>query len=201
MIRLLLADDEHLIRGAVAALLALEPDIDVVAEVADGPSALKAAKELLPDVAMVDLEMPGMDGLELAEALRNELPKTRIAIVTRHARPGVLHRALNAGVLAFVPKTAQAQSLADVVRKVNAGQRCIDPDLATQALLAGPCPLTPRELDVLRESRAGATVQVIAQRLHLTQGTVRNYLSTAMTKLDAETRYEAAQRAWELGWL
>ncbi|MCP2259487.1 two component transcriptional regulator, LuxR family [Streptoalloteichus tenebrarius] len=201
MIRLLLVDDEHLIRGAVAALLALEPDIDVVAQVADGPAALSAARALRPDVAVLDLEMPGMDGVSLAEALRAELPDTRVVIVTRHARPGVLRRALSAGVLGFVPKTAQAQSLADVVRQAHAGRRYVDPGLATEALLVGECPLTPRELDVLREARDGAAVSAIARKLNLSAGTVRNYLSSAMSKLDAETRFEAARRAWELGWL
>ncbi|GGM69273.1 DNA-binding response regulator [Longimycelium tulufanense] len=201
MIRVLLADDEQLTRDAVAALLDLEPDVEVVARAADGRSALAEARRLQPDVALLDLEMPEQDGIATAEAIGQELPDTRVVIVTRYARPGVLRRALAAGVLGFVPKTASAQSLADAVRQVHAGRRCIDPEVATEALLTGECPLTPRELDVLRASREGLPISAIARQLHLAPGTVRNYISTAMAKLNSESRYEAAQRAWELGWL
>jgi two-component system response regulator DesR len=199
-IRLLVADDEHLIRGALVALLNLEPDIEVVAEAANGAEAIALAMETRPDVCLLDLEMPEADGLEAASRILAEVA-TRIVIVTRHARPGVLRRALASKVSGFVPKSTPAQDLANVIRDVAAGRRYIDPEIAATALTAERCPLTDRELDVLRHSRSTMSVQQIADRLHLAPGTVRNYLSSAMTKLAASSRHEAAEIAWQQGWI
>lgn len=200
MIRLLLADDEDLIRGAMAALLDLEPDLSVVAEAATTTAALELARRHRPDIAVLDLEMPPADGLRAAEAIRRELP-TLVVLVTRHARPGVLRRALQAGVSGFVPKTTPAAGLAQILRNIAAGQRYVDPDIAASALTEDDCPLTPRELDVLRAARAGAGVSEIAAEVHLARGTVRNYLSSSMSKLGVSTRHAAAYRAWEEGWI
>jgi two-component system, NarL family, response regulator DesR len=200
VIRILLADDEDLIRGAMAALLALEPDIEVVAEASTSTDAVEAARRHRPDIAVLDLEMPPADGLAAAEAILAELA-VQVVLVTRHARPGVLRRALGAGVSGFVPKTTPASRLAEILRDVAAGQRWVDPDIAASALTEDDCPLTARELDVLRAARTGATVAEIAEHVHLAQGTVRNYLSSAMAKLHAPTRHAAAHRAWEEGWI
>ena len=200
VIRLLIADDEHLIRGALEALLGLEPDIEVVASVADGAAAIAEAAATRPDVCLLDLEMPEADGIEAASRILASVP-TRVVIVTRHARPGVLRRALAARVSGFVPKSTPAEELAHVIRDVAAGRRYIDPEIAATALTAERCPLTDRELDVLRFSRSTMSVQQIAERLHLAQGTVRNYLSSAMTKLHAASRHEAAEIAWQQGWI
>lgn len=199
-IRLLIADDEHLIRGALEALLGLEPDIEVVASVADGAAAIEQAAATRPDVCLLDLEMPHVDGVEAAARIVAAVP-TRVVIVTRHARPGVLRRALAARVSGFVPKSMPAEDLARVIRDVAAGRRHIDPEIAATALAAERCPLTDRELDALRLARSTMSVQQIADRLHLAPGTVRNYLSSAMTKLDAASRHEAAERAWQQGWI
>ncbi|WP_166868655.1 MULTISPECIES: response regulator transcription factor [unclassified Salinibacterium] len=199
-IRLLIADDEHLIRGALAALLALEPDIEVVASVDNGQSALDQAVELRPDVCLLDLEMPQLDGVEAASRILARVA-TRVVIVTRHARPGVLRRALAARVSGFVPKSTPAEELAQVIRDVASGKRYIDAEIAATALTAERCPLTDRELDALRHARTAVSVQDIADALHLAPGTVRNYLSAAMTKLDARTRHEAAEIAWTHGWI
>lgn len=199
-IRLLIADDEHLIRGALEALLGLEPDIEVVASVADGAAAIAEAAATRPDVCLLDLEMPEVDGIEAASRILASVP-TRVVIVTRHARPGVLRRALAARVSGFVPKSTPAEDLAHVIRDVAAGRRYIDPEIAAMALTAERCPLTDRELDALRLSRSTMSVQQIAARLHLAPGTVRNYLSSAMTKLDATSRHEAAEKAWQQGWI
>jgi two-component system response regulator DesR len=199
-IRLLVADDEHLIRGALIALLNLEPDIEVVASAANGEEAVSLALETRPDVCLLDLEMPEADGLEAASRILAEVP-TRVVIVTRHARPGVLRRALASKVSGFVPKSTPAEDLANVIRDVAAGRRYIDPEIAATALTAERCPLTDRELDALRHSRSTMSVQQIADRLHLASGTVRNYLSSAMTKLDAASRHEAAEIAWQQGWI
>jgi two-component system response regulator DesR len=198
-IRLLVADDEEMTRTALVALLGLEPDIRVVAECADGGRAAAAAEAERPDVALLDLEMPVLDGVAVCARLAG-LP-TRAIVVTRHARPGVLRRALAAGAAGFLPKSTAAQDVADVVRRVHAGRRYVDPDIAAMALTEADCPLTGRELDVLRAARSGGTVADIAAEVHLAQGTVRNYLSSAMTTLDARTRHEAARRAWEEGWI
>ncbi|GAA1599643.1 response regulator [Leucobacter chromiireducens] len=203
-IRLLIADDEHLIRGALEALLGLEPDIEVVAGADDGEQAVALALELRPRICLLDLEMPRADGIEAAERILAALPATRVIIVTRHARPGVLRRALAAQVAGFVPKSTPAGELADVIRDVAAGKRYIDPEIAAAALTAERCPLTERELDVLRAtrgSRGSASVQEIAEQLFLSSGTVRNYLSAAITKLGATNRHDAAEHAWQQGWI
>jgi two-component system, NarL family, response regulator DesR len=200
MIRLLLADDEDLLRGALAALLELEADLTVVAEAATTTDAVRLARQHRPDIAVLDLEMPPADGLVAATQIRAELP-TRIVMVTRHARPGVLRRALSAGVSGFVPKTTPAARLAEILRDIAAGRRYVDPDIAASALTESECPLTDRELQVLRVSRTGASVNEIATQVHLAPGTVRNYLSTAMAKLGVSSRHAAAHRAWEQGWI
>lgn len=199
-IRLLVADDEHLIRGALVALLSLEPDIEVIATAENGVEAVEQALRHRPDVCLLDLEMPEADGVEAAARILATVP-ARVIIVTRHARPGVLRRALAAKVSGFVPKSTPADELADVIRDVAAGKRYIDPEIAATALTAERSPLTDRELDVLRHSRSTLSVQRIAEHLHLAPGTVRNYLSSAMTKLDASSRHEAAEKAWENGWI
>jgi two-component system, NarL family, response regulator DesR len=200
MIRLLLADDEDLIRGALAALLGLEVDLNVVAEASTSTDAVRLARAHRPDIAVLDLEMPPADGLRAAEQIRAELP-TRIILVTRHARPGVLRRALSAGVSGFVPKTTPAARLAEIIRDVAAGRRYVDPDIAASALTEHASPLTDRELEVLRLARTGASVNEIAAQVHLAPGTVRNYLSAAMAKLGVSSRHAAAHRAWEEGWI
>ncbi|WP_326799964.1 response regulator transcription factor [Streptomyces sp. NBC_01808] len=200
MIRLLLADDEDLLRSALAALLALEDDLDVVAEAATATDAVLRAREHRPDIAVLDLEMPPTDGLTAAGEIRAELP-TQVVIVTRHARPAVLRRALAAGVRGFVPKTTPAARLAEIVRDVAAGRRYVDPDIAAAALTEDDCPLSDRELEVLRAARTGASVAEIAAEVHLAPGTVRNYLSAAMAKLGANSRHAAAHRAWQQGWI
>ncbi|MFF2271732.1 DNA-binding response regulator [Agromyces sp. NPDC058136] len=199
-IRLLIADDEHLIRGALIALLNLEPDVEVVAHADNGVAAVEQAIAARPDVCLLDLEMPEADGIEAAARILAAV-STRVIIVTRHARPGVLRRALASKVSGFVPKSTPAEELAHVIRDVAAGRRYIDPEIAAAALTAERCPLTDRELDALRHSRGTMSVQQIADRLHLAQGTVRNYLSAAMTKLDAASRHEAAEKAWQQGWI
>lgn len=200
-IRLLIADDEHLIRGALEVLLGLEPDIEVIAGADNGATAAQLALELRPDICLLDLEMPGADGIEAAERIIAVAPEIRIIIVTRHARPGVLRRALAARITGFVPKSTPAGELANVIRDVAAGKRYIDPEIAAAALTAERCPLTDRELDVLRATRASSSVQEIADALFLSTGTVRNYLSAAMTKLGSSNRRDAAEHAWQQGWI
>lgn len=195
--RVVLADDEDLIRGALAALLDLEPDIEVVAQVGNGLDGVRAVEQHRPDVAVFDLEMPELDGVEAARRLTG----VQIVLVTRHARPGVLKRALAAGVRGFVPKTTPATKLAAILRDVHGGGRYIDPEIAASALTEGACPLTDRELELLRHTLRGGTIAAIAAEVHLAQGTVRNYLSHAMAKLHVTTRHEAARRAWEEGWI
>lgn len=200
MIRLVLADDEDLIRGAMASLLDLEEDLEVVAQAATGTEAVAQTRRHRPDIVVLDLEMPPADGLVAAEAIRADLP-TEVVLVTRHARPGVLRRALAVGVSGFVPKTTPADQLAEILRGVAAGHRYVDPEIAASALTEEACPLTARELDVLRAARTGESVQAIAEEVHLATGTVRNYLSSAMTKLGVSSRHAAAYRAWEEGWI
>lgn len=200
MIRVLFADDEDLIRTALTTLLDLEDDIEVIASVSDGQAAVSKAVELRPDVCLLDLEMPGLDGVEAAEKIARSV-STKSIIVTRHARPGVLRRAMAAGVAGFVTKSTPASELAEVIRAIAAGKRHVDPDIAASALTAERTPLTDRELDVLRVGRDAATVGDIAAELHLAPGTVRNYLSQAMRKLGVATRREASDVAWEEGWI
>ncbi|PZG44676.1 DNA-binding response regulator [Spongiactinospora gelatinilytica] len=197
MIKVLLADDEHLIRRAIATLLGLEPDIEVVAEVAAGDLVRAAVQEHRPDVVVLDIEMPGMDGLSVAE----EVPGQAILILTSFGRPGYLRRALAAGVRGFIPKDASAEELATAIRKVHAGGRYLDPEMAASAMMAGDSPLTGRERDALALAARGASVGDIAVALSLTEGTVRNYLSSAMTKLGATNRITAIRAAQEMGWL
>jgi two-component system response regulator DesR len=200
-IRLLLADDEHLIRGALAALLALEDDLTVVAEAASGDEALAMARKHRPDVAVLDLQMPGLDGIAVAEVLRTELPECHTMIVTGHGRAGHLKRALAAGVRGFLPKTVSAHRLAEVVRIVQTGGRYVDPELAAEAISAGDNPLTPREADVLELAADGAPADEIAVKVALSPGTVRNYVSSAMRKLGAANRHDAVQIARRNGWI
>jgi two-component system response regulator DesR len=200
-IRLLLADDQALVRGALVALLDLEPDLTVVAEVAAGDQVLTAARLHRPDVALIDVEMPGMDGIEATRTLKQELPSTRVLIVTTFGRPGYLRRALQAGADGFVVKDTPARQLADAVRRVHSGLRVVDPDLAADSLVAGESPLTARESDVLRAARDGSSVAAIAGRLYLSEGTVRNHLSSAIGKTGSANRGEATRVADQNGWL
>lgn len=200
MIRLLIADDEDLIRGALTALLELEPDLTVVGEAADGVSALAVAVRQRPDVALLDLEMPPGDGLQAAAGITARLG-IPVVLVTRHARPAILRRALTAGVSGFVPKTTPATRLAEIIRAVHAGRRYVDPEIAASALTENDCPLTARELEILAVARSGIPVADIARVVHLAPGTVRNYLSAAMAKLGVGTRHAAAHHAWEQGWI
>jgi two-component system response regulator DesR len=200
-IRLLLADDQALVRGALAALLDLEPDLTVVAEVGSGDAVVPAAREHHPDVALLDVEMPGMDGIEATRALRDALPQVRVLIVTTFGRPGFLRRALQAGAAGFVVKDTPARQLADAVRRVHAGLRVVDPDLAADSLAGGESPLTPRETEVLRAARRGGSVADIAKEVVLSEGTVRNHLSSAIGKTLARNRADAVRIAEEGGWL
>lgn len=199
-IRLLLADDQALVRGALAALLDLETDLEVVAQVGSGTEVLDAVREHRPDVALLDIEMPRLDGIE-ATRLVTSTTSTRVLVVTTFGRPGYLRRALKAGASGFVVKDVPASQLADAVRRVHRGLRVVDPTLAADSLTAGESPLTERETDVLREARDGASVAEIAARLHLSQGTVRNYLSSAIGKTDSANRVAAVREAERLGWL
>ncbi|WP_328788879.1 MULTISPECIES: response regulator transcription factor [unclassified Streptomyces] len=200
-IRILLAEDQSMVREALAALLGLEPDIEVRVQVARGDEVLAAARAHDVNVALLDIEMPGMTGIEAAAALHAELPALRIVILTTFGRPGYLRGAMEAGASAFLVKDAPAAQLAAAVRKVLQGERVIDPTLAAAALAEGANPLTDREREVLREAEGGATNAELAARLHLSQGTVRNYLSTAIQKLAARNRAEAVRAAREKGWL
>lgn len=200
-IRLLLADDQALVRGALAALLGLESDLEVVAEVGSGDVVVEAARRSNPDVALLDVEMPGMDGIAAAAALKEAMPQVRILMVTTFGRPGFLRRAMRSGAEGFVVKDTPAAQLAEAVRRVHAGLRVVDPALATDSLVAGESPLTTRETEVLRAARDGAAVAVIAKRLFLSEGTVRNHLSAAIGKTGASNRAEAVVIADGNGWL
>jgi two-component system response regulator DesR len=200
-IRLLLADDQALVRQALAALLELEEDFTVVAEVGRGDEVVEAARRSSPDVALLDIEMPGVDGLAAAAALTQEMPDTKVLILTTFGRPGYLRRAMESGALGFVVKDAPAEQLADAVRRVAAGGRVVDPALAAATLAGGPSPLTGRERDVLVAARGGATVADIARELFLSEGTVRNYLSAAIAKTGVRNRIEAIRVADDRGWL
>jgi two-component system response regulator DesR len=201
MIRLLLADDQALVRAALAALLSLEEDFEVVAEVGRGDEVVDAAREHQPDVALLDVDMPGLDGLAAAAILTTEVPSCRVMIVTTFGRPGFLRRAMEAGVSGFVVKDAPAEMLADAVRRVWAGERVVDPALAAATLAGGTSPLTGRERDVLVAARDGASVAVIANRVFLSEGTVRNHLSSAISKTGVSNRMEAVLVAEDRGWL
>jgi two-component system, NarL family, response regulator DesR len=200
-VRLLLADDQTLVRSALAALLELEDDFEVVAQVGRGDEVVAAALAAEADVALLDIEMPGVDGLAAAAALNHEMPSCRVIILTTFGRPGYLRRAMESGALGFVVKDAPAEQLADAVRRVAQGERVVDPALAAATLAGGASPLTGRERDVLVAARDGATVADIAGRLFLSEGTVRNYLSAAIAKTGVRNRVEAMKVADERGWL
>lgn len=201
MIRVLLAEDQAMVRGALAALLSLQPDMEIAAEVSRGDEVVPAALETRPDIALLDIEMPGCDGLEAAAALRVQLPACRVLILTTFGRPGYLRRAMEGGASGFLLKDAPAAELAAAIRRVMAGERVVDPALATEALTAGQNPLTEREREVLAAAAHGASVAGIAAALYLSEGTVRNYLSIAIQKLGVHNRVEAAHLAEEKGWL
>ncbi|MGW9552901.1 response regulator transcription factor [Nocardiopsis sp. NPDC055551] len=200
MTTVVLADDEALLRSALAALLPMEDEITVLAEAEEGGSAVEATLRHRPDVLVIDLEMPGVDGLDAVARIRRELPEQVILMLTRHARPGVLRRALKLGVQGFVSKSADPAHIASVVRSLHEGRRWIDPDVSALAVIDDN-PLTAREVDVLRVTGDGYSVAEIAGRLHLAQGTVRNYLSSAMGKTQTRTRHQAARYAREHDWL
>ncbi len=200
-IRLLLADDQALVRGALAALLSMEPDLEVVAQVDRGDGVLDAVRQNEVDVALLDIEMPGLTGIEVAARLAQEAPSVRALIVTTFGRPGYLRRALDAGAAGFVVKDTPASDLADAVRRVHAGVRVVDPDLATESLIEGSNPLTEREREVLAKAITGSPVAEIARALGLSAGTVRNYLSTATAKTHGRSSLEAAVIARDRGWL
>ncbi len=201
MIRLLLADDQALVRGALAALLNLEPDLEVVAEVDRGDRVVDAAREATPDVAVLDIEMPGLDGIAATAALREAMPGCRVLVVTTFGRPGYLRRAMEAGASGFLVKDAPASQLADAIRRVAQGLRVVDPALAAETLASGESPLTGRERDVLAATTDGGTVAQIAARLFLSEGTVRNHLSSVIGKTGARTRADAVRIATERGWI
>jgi two-component system response regulator DesR len=201
VIRVLIAEDQSMVRGALATLLGLEDDIEVVAEASTGDEALAAAAKTEPDVALLDIEMPGKDGITTADALRTALPACKIVMLTTFGRPGYLRRAMEAGASAFLVKDSPAHELAAAIRRVLSGERVIDPGLAAAALSAGPNPLSPRERDVLAAAADGSRISDIAGRLHLSEGTVRNYLSAAIQKVGARNRIEAVQAAERQGWV
>lgn len=201
VIRLLLADDENLFRDALATLLGLQDDLEVVATAASGPEAVAMGRASRPDVAVLDLQMPGADGIEVARELLAEMPGLGVLIVTSHGRPGYLKRALETGVRGFLPKTSSAAVLAEAVRSVHRGGRYVDPELAADAIAAGATPLSAREADVLELAADGAPVEEIARRVSLAVGTVRNYLSSATAKVGGANRHEAAALARARGWI
>ena len=201
MVRVLLAEDQAMVRGALAALLNLEEDIEVVAEAARGDEVVPAALSTQPDVALVDIEMPGGDGLHAAQALRERLPSCRVVILTTFGRSGYLRRAMESGAVGFLLKDAPARELAVALRRVMEGARVVDPQLALAALSEGDNPLTGREREVLSAALSGASLADIAAGLYLAEGTVRNHLSVAMQKVGARNRMEAARLAEQKGWL
>ncbi len=201
MIRVVIAEDQLMVRGALSALLAMEPDIEVVAQISRGDEIVPTMERVLPDVALLDIELPGGDGLTAAAELHRRLPKVRVIILTTFGRPGYLRRAMEAGAIGYVLKEAPADTLAATIRRAMEGKRTVDPTLAVTALSEGGNPLTEREREVLAMSREVATIADIAGRLFLSEGTVRNHLSTAIQKLDAHNRGEAARIAEQKGWL
>jgi two-component system response regulator DesR len=200
-IRLLLADDQALVRGALAALLGLEPDLQVVGEVGRGDEVVKAVQRSRPDVVLMDVDMPGVDGITATAAVRAAVPACRVLVVTTFGRPGYVQQAMAAGASGFVVKDTPARQLADAVRRVHQGLRVVDPALAAETLAVGTSTLSARETEVLACSRSGGTVADIAAQLHLSEGTVRNHLSAAIGKTGARTRAEAVRIADENGWL
>jgi two-component system response regulator DesR len=200
-VRVLLAEDQAMVRGAIAALLALEKDIEIVAEASRGDEVVALALESGPDVALLDVEMPGGDGLEAAAALREKVPACHVIILTTFGRAGYLKRAMENGAAGFLLKDAPSSELARAIHRVMRGERVVDPDLAALALSAGDNPLTEREREVLAASEGGATIEDVAARLYLSEGTVRNYLSAAIKKLGTRNRVEAARLAQRRGWL
>ena len=200
-VRVLLAEDQAMVRGALAALLALEDDFEVVAEASRGDEVVSAALDALPDVALLDIEMPGGDGLAAAAALGERLPSCRVIILTTFGRAGYLRRAMESGAVGFLLKDAPASELASAIRRTMDGERVVDPGLAAAALSEGNNPLTDREREVLAAAEDGATIEDVARKLYLSEGTVRNYLSTAIKKLGARNRVEAARLAERKGWL
>jgi two-component system, NarL family, response regulator DesR len=200
-VRVLLAEDQAMVRGALSALLSLEDDIEIVAEASRGDQVLPAALNTLPDVALLDIEMPGGDGLEAAAVLHERLPSCLVVILTTFGRSGYLKRAMESGAVGFLLKDAPAYELADAIRRAMKGERVVDPALAAAALSEGDNPLTEREREVLAASEGGAMIEDIADELYLSEGTIRNYLSTAIKKLGARNRVEAARLAERKGWL
>ena len=201
VLRVILVDDENLIRSALATMLSLEDDLEVRGEAATVADGARLAQAEQPDVAVLDLQLPDGDGLELAARIATLSPATRCLVLTSHARPGYLKRALAQGVLGFLPKTTSADQLARAVRSVATGRRVIDPELAAETISSGDSPLTPREADVLEFAADGAAIEQIARRAHLAEGTVRNYLSSAQAKLQAANRHEAVAIARRQGWI
>ena len=201
MIRVLLAEDQAMVRGALAALLTLEGDIEIVAEVGRGDEVATVALATKPDVALLDIEMPGCDGITAAAALHSKLPSCRVLILTTFGRPGYLRKAMESGVVGFLLKDAPSAQLATAIRRAMAGERIVDPTLAMAALSEGNNPLTERERNVLAAATSGASISEIASSLSLSEGTVRNYLSVAIQKLNAHNRVEAAHIAEQKGWL
>ncbi|GLX11465.1 response regulator transcription factor [Microbispora sp. NBRC 16548] len=201
MIRVLLAEDMHMIRAALIALLRLESDLEVVAEVTRGDEIVPAALRVRPDVAIVDIDLPVLDGITAAAQLREVLPSCRILVLTAMGRPGQVRRALSVGIEAFLVKDAPGDRLADAIRRTAAGLRVLDAELVASAMEHGESPLTPRETTVLREAARGASAEEIAARLHLSAGTVRNYLTGAITKTGARNKIDAVRIAEDAGWL
>ncbi len=201
MIRVVVAEDQHLIRGALLALIGLNDDMHVVAELSHGDEILPVCRRERPDVAVLDIDLPGIDGLTAAAALRGELPETKVLILTGLGSPGHLVRALEAEVAGFLRKDAPPQELADAIRRVAKNQRFLDPELVATALEIGTSPLTPRETEVLRAAAGGGTTQEIGAELYLSGPTVRNYLSNAISKLDARNRIDAIRIARDAGWI
>jgi len=201
VIRVLVAEDQAMVRGALKSLLAPESDIEVVAEAARGDEVVKLARRTHPDVALLDIEMPGLDGISAAAALRGEMPSCRSLILTTFGKPGFLRRAMDAGAFGFLLKDAPSHELARAIRRTAAGERVVDPGLAASALAEGLSPLSERERQVLAATDRGADVEEIARTLFLSKGTVRNHLSTAIQKLGARNRAEAAKIADSKGWL
>jgi two-component system, NarL family, response regulator DesR len=201
VVRVLIAEDQGMVRGALASLLGLEPDIEVVGQVSRGDEVVEAARAVRPHVALLDIEMPGLSGLDAAAELGRVLPECRVLVLTTFGRPGYLRRAMEEGAAGFLLKDAPASELAAAIRRAVAGERVVDPGLAAAALSQGESPLTPREREVLAASRDHATVAELAAALYLSPGTVRNHLSSVMQKLDARNRAEAVRVAEEKGWL